>query len=316
VASRAEARIQNEAKLALKRIELSNRQFAMLLALPVILFLVMVMAYPMGYAIWLSMQEVSFFGGFRTSFVGIENYREALYSDNFWWSVRVTVQFVSVSVVLAMLIGLGLALLMHRVRRGRALLGTIIILPWSMSLYGAGVMWQYLARGQSGVASSLINRMLGRTTPDTAVEYSLISSEQIVNLLALGNAWNLAPLVAFFLLANLKTIPERLYDLARVDRLNIWQRFLNVTLPPLQYTLFVFTTITLILSMKLLDFIFVMSAGGPGDASATLTFRLFDLAFRQSNYGLSAAISFYLLFLIIGSALALFFFWGRRLEDT
>ncbi len=72
----------------------------------------------------------------------------------------------------------------------------------------------------------------------------------------------------------------------------------------------------MILSMKLLDFIYVMSAGGPGDASATLTYRLYDLAFRQSNYGLSAAMSFYLLALTITSALALFFFWGRKLGDA
>ena len=240
----------------------------------------------------------------------LRNYADALYSDNFWWSAIVTVRFVLLSVVFAMLIGLGLALLLNEVKRGKALLGTLIILPWSVSLYGAGVMWQYLSRGQNGVMSAFINRILGTMEPGEAQEYSLISSRHIVDLLALGNAWNLAPLVAFFLLANLSTIPVRLYDLARIDKMNIWQRFWHVTLPPLQYTLFVFTSITMILSMKLLDFIFIMSAGGPGDASATLTYRLFDLAFRQSNYGLSAAMSFYLLFMIVGSAVLPLHFLG------
>ena len=298
-----------------KKKYLTNRQFVLLLALPVLAFLIIVMAYPMGYAVWLSFQKVSFFGGFKTRFVGLENYHAVLESPDFWWSLKVTIHFVSVSVVLAMLIGLGFALLMQRLQRGQAILGTIIILPWSISLYGAGVMWQYLSRGQTGVASSVINAITGQTAAGTPVEYTLISSSQIVNLLALGNAWNLAPLVAFFLLANLKTIPLCLYDLAKIDKLNVWQRFVNVTLPPLHYTIFVFTSIILILSMKLLDFIFVMSAGGPGDASAVLTYRLFDLAFRQSNYGYSAAMSFYLLAFIIMAALLLFFFWGRRLEE-
>jgi multiple sugar transport system permease protein len=295
------------------RRELSNQQFALMLALPVILFLVATMAYPMGYALWLSTLEIGFFGGFSSEYVGFANYVNVLYSTEFWRSLVITIRFVFLSVLFSMLIGLGLALLMHRVKRGRTLLCTLIILPWSVSLYGAGVMWQYLSRGQTGVASAVINRLLGRSPADS-VEYSLISSDHIVDLLALGNAWNLAPLVAFFILANLSTIPVRLYDLARIDKLSAWQRFTCVTLPPLQYTLFVFTSITLILSMKLLDFIYVMSAGGPGDASATLTYRLFDLAFRRSNYGLSAAMSFYLLALIIGSTLALYFFWGRKLE--
>lgn len=295
--------------------ELSNRQFAALLSLPVVLFLVLVMAYPMGYAVWLSLQEVSFFGGFRTEFVGVRNYVEVLYSEEFWRSVVITVRFVVLSVVFSITIGLGLALLLDRVTAWRAALSTVIILPWSVSLYGAGVMWQYLSRGQTGVATSALNRVMGRDSPETAIEYSLISSRHIVDLLALGNAWNLAPLVAFFLLASLQTIPSRLHDLATLDRLSAWDRFVHVTLPPLRYSLFVFTTITLILSMKLLDFIYVMSAGGPGDASATLSFRLFELAFRQSNYGYSAAMSFYLLILIVGCALALLLFWGRKLDD-
>lgn len=272
------------------------------------------MAYPLIYAVWLSTQEVSFFGGFKTHYVGMSNYTKVLYSPEFWWSTWVTIRFVFLSVVFSMIIGLALAMLMNSVKRGRALLGTLIILPWSVSLYGAGVMWQYMARGQTGILSAFINKIMGREGSD-AVEYTMISSGHIVDLLALGNAWNLAPLVAFFLLANLQTIPTRLYDLAKIDKLSTWGKFVNVTLPPLQYTLFVFTSITMMLSMKLLDFIFVMSAGGPGNSSSTLTYRLFDLAFRQSNYGLSAAMSFYLLFMIIGSSLLLFFFWGRKLEE-
>jgi multiple sugar transport system permease protein len=297
------------------RRELSNGQFALLLSVPVIAFLVMVMIYPMGYAIWLSFQEVSFFGGFRTSYAGFANYQEALLSRDFWWSTLVTVRFVLLSVGLSIGIGLALAMLMDRAGKWRSLLGTIIILPWSVSLYGAGVMWAYLARGQTGVASSLVNLILGTNTAETATEISLISGRHIVDLLALGNAWNIAPLVAFFLLASLKTIPSRLYDLAGLDQLTAWECFVHVTLPPLHYSLFVFTSIAMILSMKQLDFIYVMSAGGPGDASSTLTYRLYELAFRQSNYGLSAAMSFYLLFLTIGSALALHVLWGRKLEN-
>ena len=294
---------------------MSPQRFAMLLSLPVILFMLALMSYPLLYALWLSFQELSFLGGMHTDFVGGANYREVIQSREFWWSTWVTVHFTVVSVVLAIGIGLGLALVMHRVQRGSNLLRTVIILPWSVSLYATGIAWSYMSRGQTGLATSLYNNLRGVTDMAQAQEISLINSAWIVDLLALGNAWNMAPLIAFFILANLKTIPSRLYDLAALDQLSRWEQFLHVTLPPLRYTLFVFTSIATVLSMKLLDFIYVMTAGGPGNTSSSLTFTLYELAFRQSNMGLSAAMSFFLLAMIMGATLLLYALWGRHIEE-
>ena len=291
---------------------MSAQRFAILLSMPVILFMLAVMSYPMVYSLWLSFQEVSLLGGFNMDYVGFRNYIDVLQSSEFWWATWVTVHLTVESVVLSVGIGLGMALVMHRVKRGRNVLRTMIILPWSVSLYAAGIAWSYMARGQTGLASSVYNALLGQRTMESATEISLFDSRWIVDLLALGNAWNLAPLVAFFLIANLQTIPTRLYDLAALDRLSAWQQFLHVTLPPLRYTLFVFTSIATVLSMKMLDFIFVMTGGGPGDSSTTLTFKLYEQAFRQTNLGYSAAMSFYLLAMIIGATLLLYWFWGRK----
>lgn len=295
--------------------EMRSQRFALLLSLPVIVFMLAVMSYPMAYALWLSFQEISFLGGMHSDFVGLANYKEALLSKEFWWSTWVTMHFTVVSVVLAIAIGLGLALVMHRVKRGSNLLRTVIILPWSVSLYASGIAWSYMSRGQTGLATSIYNGLQGVTETAHATEISLINSAWIVDLLALGAAWNMAPLIAFFLLANLKTIPSRLYDLAALDNLSRWEQFLHITLPPLRYTLFVFTSIAAVLSMKLLDFIFVMTAGGPGNSSSSLTFTLYELAFRQSNMGLSAAMSFFLLAMIIGVSLLLYAVWGRKIGD-
>ena len=295
--------------------ELSPQHFALLLSLPVIVFMVMIVAYPFGYAFWLSFREVSLFGGFSTEYVGIENYVDIAGNASFQRALGISLRFTAFSVVFAILIGLGLALIMNRLDRGRALFGTLIILPWSVSLYGTGIMWQYLVRGQTGFSSSIVNFVLGNTDSQTAIEISLLRKEWIVELIALANAWNLAPLVAFFVFASLKTIPRRLYDLARIDKLSAWQTFRNVTLPPLQYTLFVFASIVLILSIKLLDLIFVVAQGGPGGSSTTLSYLIYELAFRRTSYGYSAAMSFYLLVLTIFLALSLYFLWGRRLDD-
>jgi multiple sugar transport system permease protein len=185
---------------------------------------------------------------------------------------------------------------------------TLMLLPWAVSLYGAGTMWFYLTSGQTGIVTSL-SYWVGFDRP-----LNLMSASSVVDILALGNAWNLAPLVGFFLLANLTTIPQRLYDLAAIDCLGAWGRFIHVTLPPLRFTLFVFTSITTVLSLRLFDFIDVMSRGGPGNSSTVLPYLLYDISFKQLELGYGAAMSFYLLALIVAATLMLYVVWGRREE--
>ena len=286
--------------------ELSDFSFALLLALPVLVFLLLVVAYPLGYALWMSMHDITFFGGYRAEFVGLEHFVEILDKKSFWKSVRVTARFTAESVVLTMALGLILALILNRPMRFAGLVRTLGLLPWCVSLYGTGIMFSQLAKGQTGLGTA-IAAALGGTD---AVNF--VNRDWVIEVLAIGNAWNMTPLVAFFLLANLKTIPSRLYDLAAVDRMSPFETFLNVTLPPLRFTLFVFTSITTVLSMKLFDFIFVLSGGGPGTASATLTYRIYKESFKDLDLGYGAAMSFMLLALILGTTLLLYAFWGRR----
>jgi multiple sugar transport system permease protein len=167
-------------------------------------------------------------------------------------------------------------------------------------------MFSYLAKGQTGIGTAIAAAF------GASGAVSFVNRDWVIEGLALGNAWNMAPLVAVFLLANLKTIPSRLYDLAAVDRLSAFETFRYVTLPPLRFTLFVFTCITTVLSLKLFDFIFVLSGGGPGTASATLTYQIYKISFKDLDLGYGAAMSFLLLTMIVGSTFLLYLVWGRR----
>ena len=93
-----------------------------------------------------------------------------------------------------------------------------------------------------------------------------------------------------------------------------FKKFLHVTFPPLKFTIFVFTCITIVMSLKLHDFIFTLSQGGPGRTSSTLTYEIYKLSFKNMQLGFGSAMSFYLLFLIVGSTLMLYWLWGRRVE--
>ena len=286
--------------------ELSNFQFAVLLALPVFIFLVVVIIYPLGYAVWASFHRIMFFGGYRTSFVGLQNYAAVLKSEAFWNGLRVSLRFTAESVALTLLIGLGIALVLARSFPGKRIVRALVILPWAVSRYGVGTTFKYLWRGYTGLPTALAY-FLGLET-----RVDLLNEQTVVEALSIGNAWNLAPLVAFFLLANMETIPSRLYDMAEIDHLGPFGKFFHVTLPYLRYTLFVFTVIIAVLSLKVFDYIFVQTGGGPGVASATLTYEIYKESFKNLHLGYGAAMSFCLLGLILAIGFTLYGIWGRR----
>ena len=294
------------ATLVRRTTELTNLQFALLMALPVVCFLLLVVAYPLGYAAWLSFESIQFFGGYQADFVGLDHYRDVLGDAAFWNSTIVSIRFTVESVILTLLIGLGLALILNRPMRGRGLVRAIVILPWAVSPYGAGILFQCLTQGQTGLATAIAHLFGSQDA------VNLMARAWIIELLAIGNAWNLAPLLAFFLLASMATTPTRLYDLAAIDRMRRWEVFRHVTLPPLRFTLFVFTCIITVLSLRAFDYIYTMSRGGPGDASEVLTYQLYKISFQDLNLGYGAAMSFYLLALILAATTLLYVLWGRR----
>lgn len=293
-------------KVGGKTKELSNFQFALLLSLPVFIFLVATIIYPLAYALWASFHQISFFGGYRTVFVGLQHYATLWHSADFWYSLGLSLRFTAESVLLTLLIGLGIALTLAKSFPGKGIIRSFAILPWAVSRYGVGIMFKYLWRGYSGLPTALAYFLGAETRIDMLGQHTVIES------LAIGNAWNLAPLVAFFLLANIETIPTRLYDMAEIDHLGIFKRFFYVTLPYLRYTLFVFTVIIAVLSLKVFDYIFVQTGGGPGIRSATLTYQIYKECFVNLNLGYGSAMSFCLLGVILAVAFSLYGLWGRR----
>ena len=240
--------------------ELSNLRFALIVSIPVLLFLLLVVAYPLAYALYLSFNQIQFFGGYSAEWAGFTNYVNVVKDGDFWSSLWLTLVFTLETVILTLAVGMALALILKRLPQGWRWLRALIILPWAVSPYGAGIFFGYLGRGQTGVGTALAN------TFGSSATINFISAQFVIPYLAIGEAWNMAPLVAFFLLANMLTIPRRLYDLARIDRMTPLENFLHVTLPPLRFTLFVFTCITTVLAMKMFDYVYTESQGGPGTA--------------------------------------------------
>jgi len=294
--------------------EISNLQFAVLLSVPVMVFLLAVILYPLCYSLWISFRRVDLTAGFHTMYVGLRNYATILRTDEFWKSMLVSLRFMADSTVLTMLLGLVFAISLARLttlirtRWTRALVRSLIILPWAISSYGGGIILKYLWRGYSGFPSAIAAHLFG--IHQSLDLYS--NAKTVIEILAIGQAWRYAPLVAFFLLANIEVIPSRLYDMASIDHLRGLGKFYYVTLPYLRYTLFVFTSIMIVFSLKEYESIYLQTGGGPGIASAVLTYQIYKFSFINFNLGYGSAMSFYLLILMLAITLALFFAWGRK----
>lgn len=293
-----------------RRAEISNLSFALLISIPVLIFLLIVVAYPLAYAFYLSFHEIRFFGGYSAEWVGLKNYVAVVYDRSFWTSLGRTLRFTVETVVLTIGVGLALALILRNLPYTWRWLRALIILPWAVSPYGAGIFFAYLGRGQTGIGTS-VAAMFG-----SSQTVNLISAGYVIEYLAVGAAWNMAPLVAFFLLANMLTTPPRLYDLAKIDQMSRFETFWHVTLPPLRFTIFVFSCITTVLAMKTFDYIFTETQGGPGSASTVLTYTLYKISFINLDLGYGAAMSFFLLAVILGSTGLLYALWGRKEERS
>ena len=174
----------------------------------------------------MSLHKVSMFGGLKFKFIGFSNYLKVVTNEKFWDALFVSIRFTIESTILTLLLGLLIALILSKPFRYKTLIRSMIIIPWSISLYGCGIMWAQIGRGQTGLFTAIYHLFGG----DDKV--NLIGKNYVIELLALGNAWNLSPLVAFFLLSNISTIPKRLYDLADIDKMSNFEKFWNVTFPP------------------------------------------------------------------------------------
>jgi multiple sugar transport system permease protein len=187
----------------------------------------LVVAYPLAYALYLSFNQIQFFGGYSAEWAGFTNYVNVVKDGDFWSSLWLTLLFTLETVVLTLVVGMALALILKRLPQGWRWLRALIILPWAVSPYGAGIFFGYLGRGADWRGHGACDMFGSSATSQFhlgPVRHA-VSGDQA--------AWNMAPLVAFFLLANMLTIPPRLYDLAEIDRMTPLKPS-GVTLPPLR----------------------------------------------------------------------------------
>src|SRR4051812_33437068 len=268
-----------------------ERRLARLMVSPSLLLIAVVAAYPIGYAIWLSLHEYSVRVAGLSRWAGLKNYTTALGDPKFWDAVRTTFIFTGASVVLETMLGLAMALAMHSAFRGQGLLRTVVLVPWAVLTVVTAITWQTIFEPTLGFVNSLLGAV---GLPNDTVW--LGQSPEALMVMIFADTWKTAPFMALLLLAGLQVIPDDIYEAAKVDGATTWQRFTRITLPLLKPAILVALIFRTLDALRIFDLPFVLTQGANG--TTTLSILSYDQFSQNRLLGEGSALAI-LTFLIV-----------------
>ncbi|TGD88018.1 sugar ABC transporter permease [Mycolicibacterium sp. CH28] len=257
----------------------SQRKLAYLLIAPAVILMLAVTAYPIVYALWLSLQRYNLASPGDTKFIWFENYQTIL-SDKYWWTAFViTLVITVISVAVEFVLGMALALVMHRTIFGKGVVRTAILIPYGIVTVAASYSWYYAWTPGTGYLANLLP------------EGSAPLTQQIPSLavIILAEVWKTTPFMALLLLAGLALVPEDLLKAAQMDGAGPWKRLIKVTLPLIKPAILVALLFRTLDAFRIFDNIYVLTGGANDTASVSILG--YDNLFKAFNIGLGSAIS-------------------------
>jgi multiple sugar transport system permease protein len=257
----------------------SERRLAFLLIAPAVILMMAVTAYPIGYAVWLSLQRYNLAEPADTAFVGIDNYVTVL-TDRYWWTAFVvTLGITLVSVAIEFVLGMALALIMHRTIFGKGVVRTAILIPYGIVTVAASYSWYYAWTPGTGYLANLLP------------EGSAPLTEQLPSLaiVVLAEVWKTTPFMALLLLAGLALVPQDLLNAAQMDGAGAWKRLLKVILPLIKPAILVALLFRTLDAFRIFDNIYILTTGANNTGSVSILG--YDNLFKAFNLGIGSAIS-------------------------
>ncbi|GAB3583796.1 sugar ABC transporter permease [Amycolatopsis endophytica] len=266
-------------KPALSEGKRAERRLGWLLCAPAAIVMVAVTGYPIVYSIWLSLQRYDLRFPQQTEFVGFANYAAVL-SDSYWWTAfGTTVALTVVSVAIELVLGMTLALIMHRTLLGRGLVRTVSLIPYGIVTVVAAFSWYYAWTPDTGY---LANILAGDSAPLTQYLPSLA-------IIILAEVWKTTPFMALLLMAGLALVPDDLLKAAAMDGANGWQRFIKVMVPVMKPAILVALLFRTLDAFRIFDNIYVLT-GGQNDTSS-VSMQTYNNLIKGLNLGVGSTMS-------------------------
>jgi multiple sugar transport system permease protein len=282
-----------------------------LFCLPGMAFLAAFLAYPLFYNVWTSVHDVelsSLLGG-TGPFNGLDNYRAVVEDAAFWHSVRLSVVFTLGSLVCQFAIGFALALLFARPFPLNGLLRSLLLVAWLLPPVISGTLFRWLLDAESGAYNALLRAVgLGSLSHDWLTDPSTSLAGVII-----ANIWVGVPFNMLLLLVGLHTIDPELYEAAAIDGAGAWQRFRRITFPLMRPVSVTVLLLGLVYTFKVFDIVFVMTGGGPVDATRVLSLYVYEVFFKFFRFGQGSAAG--LLLLVVPLLAGAFYVHRLRQEE-
>ena len=283
----------------------SERKLAWMLCAPAVLAMLLVTAYPIAYAVVLSLQDVDLRFPDEGGFAGLSNYTSVLTSSLWWTDIFNTVFIMVISVAIELVLGMAIAMVMYRAIFGRGVVRTSVLIPYGIITVVAAFAWQFAFSPETGFVNNL----------------PLISDEMdwfggrfsSFAVIILAEVWKTTPFMALLLLAGLVTIDDQLYEAARVDGATAWQRFTRITLPLMKPAILVALLFRTLDAFRVFDTIFVMTRGALDTESVSILG--YNQLISRLNLGLGSAVSVLIFLCVFLIAFIFVKGFGTKLEE-
>jgi multiple sugar transport system permease protein len=280
-----------------------ERTWGLLFLAPALSLIGILMLAPILGAVWMSAQRrLPIFA--ISEFVGFQNYRLLMEDARFWAACRTTLYFTGIAVSAELLLGLGMALLLHHVGAGlsrttagigQAGLYTVVLIPWTVPTVVSARIWEWLYQPEYGLLNYLLTASGLRAAP---VNW-LGDPDWVIHAAIIMDVWKTAPFAALLLLAGLKAIPRDLYQAAVVDGAGRWATFRRVTLPLLMPVILIVLIFRTMDTMRVFDAVYVLTGGGPGNSTETLSIYAYKTLFQTLQFGYGSAQAFIMFTLVM-----------------
>lgn len=263
-----------------------ERRTGWLLILPALLVLLLVYAYPILRAFWLSVFTENLSTNLEPVFSGFENYGRMAQDGRFWASLGNTAIFTAASLVLELILGLGVALTLDQAFRGRGWVRTIAILPWALPTALIALAWRWIFNGEFGVWNDILMRLQIIGNP---INWLGDPNWAMLGVIA-ADVWKTTSFVAILLLAGLQSIPQDLYEAHAIDGATPLQSFRKITLPLIMPQILIAMLFRFAQAFGIFDLIQVMTGGGPGGATEMVSLYIYATVMRYLDFGYGAAL--------------------------
>ena len=271
--------------------------FGIVLIAPLLLWIVVMIVYPLISSVWMSLTDVDFLG-INSNFVGISNYIELITDIEFWTAMGKSMIWTIGNALLQLILGFTTALIINQQFKGKSFVRIWIILSWIIPTIVLAIIWRWILNSSFGILNYILQLFNFVEQPIDFLGSFQLAMPTVIFI----NTWRWFPFLAIIILAALQTIPVEQYNAASIDGANSFQKFIYITFPMMRPTLSVLGLIGTLWSINIFDVIYMLTRGGPAGATETIPVFVYQKAFQEyamNKASAAAVILFLFLFVFV-----------------